>query len=320
MLKKNFTATLSFKFLLVSIFFLIPFQTNAIFDMHEHFREGGKMGVYLKVAKKLGITHSVFVPTGSAPDNGGYEKHMAALLKEQRRHRKSVIAFCTVDDEDPKSAEIFENCLKKGGKGLKLLNGHPEFYDAPLDSENMVKLFKVARKYDVPVLIHASVYRLPSADKEFRNLLDQFEDVRVQFAHSCSVIYNGVHLEICEEYLEKYPNLYIDLSMGGGLPRYLKYMKDETARQQIRDFVIKYQDRAFYGTDMILMAKGNTTKAAWIEKRIRCDFDLLEKKEFTCSVAKDIPKDEVFPGLELPKEVLKKIYEENPRKFLELDK
>lgn len=153
-----------------------------------------------------------------------------------------------------------------------------------------------------------------------KNLLDQFPDVRVIQAHYCSVIYNGIHLEICAEALDAYPNLYIDLSMGGGLPRYMKYMKDDAARLQIRDFILKYQDRAFYGTDMILMSRGSTTKASWIEKRIRCDLDLLEKKEFSCSVAKDIPSDEVFPGLDLPKEVLQKIYEENPRKFLGLDK
>lgn len=278
------------------------------------------MAAYLRAAKKVGIERSVLVPTGSAPDNAGYEKHMKALLREGRKHPGRVIPFCSVDDRDPRAASIFEDCLRDGGKGLKLMSGHPDFYSAPLNSENMKSLFDVAREHDVPVMIHVSVYRLPSADREFKSLLDEFPGVRVINAHYCSAIYGGVHLELCSAYLDRYPNVYADLSMGGGLPRLMRTMQNEAARNEIRDFILKYQDRLLFGTDIILFFKGNTTNSRWIEKRLRCDLDLLERAEFRCGAIKEISGDETFPGLKLPKKVLRKIYEENPRRFFEFDK
>lgn len=310
---------MAYLILLITLTLMMPAQVLAIFDMHEHFREGGNMAAYLRAAKKLGIEGSVFVPTGSAPDNAGYEKHMEALLREWRRHGKRVIPFCSVEDQDPRAAKIFDDCLRRGGKGLKLMSGHPDFYNAPLNSDNMKKLFAVAREHDVPVMIHVSVYRLPRADKEFKSLLDEFRGVRVINAHYCSAIYSGVHLELCAAYLDRYPNVYTDLSMGGGLPRLMRTMQNGAARSEVRDFILKYQDRLLFGTDMILFSRGNTTSSSWIEKRIRCDLDLLERSEFRCAAIKGIPGDEKFPGLELPKKVLQKIYKENPRRFLAPD-
>ncbi|MEK7189573.1 MAG: hypothetical protein AAB666_01165, partial [Patescibacteria group bacterium] len=101
-----------------------PPRIDEMFDMHEHFRVGGNMKAYLQVAKKLGIAKTVFVPTGSGPDNAGYKENMAALLKEQKKHPSSVIAFCTVDEADPKAPEVFSNCINEGGQGLKLIGGH----------------------------------------------------------------------------------------------------------------------------------------------------------------------------------------------------
>ncbi|GEM_PF-3860781 len=293
-----------------------PPKIKGMFDMHEHFRAGGNMQLYLDIAKKLGVEKAVFVPTGMGPDNAGYKEHMTALLEEQKKHPDRVIAFCTIDEADPEAPKIFEKCLDDGGKGLKILGGHPGFYDVPLDSDIMKQIFQIAQDRDVPVLVHISIMTLPTAKQEFKNLLDQFPDVRVQFAHYCSSIYNGINTDQCAELLDQYPNLYVDLSMGGGIERYFKYMTEEGGIQKIKDFILKYQDRVFYGTDIIAAPfPSPTTRPKWLSGRMMCDFSLHQEKWYRCPAMNKKGAYALLPGFEFSEEVLKKLYVENPKKF-----
>jgi hypothetical protein len=51
-------------------------------------------------------------------------------------------------------------------------------------------------------------------------------------------------LELCAETLDKFPNVYIDISMGGGLKRYMRYFDENP--ELWRNFILKYQDRIFW--------------------------------------------------------------------------
>lgn len=308
---------------------ITPPKIKGMFDMHEHFRASGNMDLYLDIAQKLGVEKSVFVPTGMGPDNAGYKDHMAALLEEQKKYPDRIIAFCTVDEADPEAPAIFEKCLDEGGKGLKLLGGHPEFYDTELDSDIVMKLFAIARDHDVPVMIHVSIINLPQAKEELKNLLNAFPEVRVQFAHYCSTIYNGINLDQCAEFLDAYPNLYIDLSMGGGIQRYFKYMTESMpilsgqgeptpSIEFIKDFLLKYQDRIMYGTDSIIAPSGPTTKREWLRSRMMCDFSLLQEKWYRCP-AMNKGEYALLPGFNFSEDVLRKIFVVNPKRFLKLN-
>jgi len=293
-------------------------KIKGMIDMHEHYRAGGDMEKYLKVARSLGIAKTLFVPTGNGPDNAGFEKHQKALLEMQVKYPDEVIAFCTVDEAKEEAPAILEECLKDGGKGLKLMTGHPSFYDVPLNSDIMQKLFEVAREHDVPVLIHVSIMSIPTAEAEFKDLLDKVPGVTVNYAHYCSSIYAGINLDKCASFLDKYPDLYIDLSMGGGIERYFQYTTEDMPR--IRDFILKYQDRVLVGTDLILAPKPSpTANAAWVRARMMCDYSLHQEKLYRCPIMNNKGKYTLLPGFELPDDVLKKIYIENPKKFLKMD-
>lgn len=297
---------------------LTPPRVSGIFDMHEHFRDGADIMDYLNVARPLGVSKTVFVPTGMGPDNRGYKEHLADLLRVQEQYPDSVIAFCTVDEANAEAPKIFEDCLEKGGKGLKLLVGHPNFYDVTIDSPIMQQLFAVAQKHDVPVLVHISIINIEKAKQEFMNLLDLFPNVRVQFAHYCSTIYNGINLDQCAEFLDRYPNLYIDLSMGGGIGRYFKYFNSENL-PFVKEFLLKYQDRIFYGTDIILAPPPSpTTNAKWLKGRMMCDFSLLQEKWYRCPTMNNKGEYVLLPGFEFSDEILRKIFVENPHRFLKL--
>ena len=279
-------------------------------DMHEHYRVGGDIDTFLEAAGCFGISKVVFVPTASGPDNAGYEKHWNSLIKKAKEsYPDQVIPFCTIDEADPQAAELVEQYILEGAMGLKLIGGHPEFYDEPLNSENMYKVYQVVDEYDIPVLLHGSIINIPELKDQLDQVYGDFPDVTFIHAHYCSTIMSGIDLDQCAELLDKHPNLYIDLSMGGGIARYHKYLKQDL--QKIKDFVVAYQDRILFGSDIILRSKRNDFD--WLYERIRCDIDLHQKVEYTCEFGES---DWVHQGFDLDEEVLRKLYYENPKKVL----
>lgn len=279
-------------------------------DMHEHYRVGGDIDTFLEAAGCFGISKVVFVPTASGPDNAGYEKHWNSLIKKAKEsYPDQVIPFCTIDEADPQAAELVEQYILEGAMGLKLIGGHPEFYDEPLNSENMYKVYQVVDEYDIPVLLHGSIINIPELKDQLDQVYGDFPDVTFIHAHYCSTIMSGIDLDQCAELLDKHPNLYIDLSMGGGIARYHKYLKQDL--QKIKDFVVAYQDRILFGSDIILRSKRNDFD--WLYERIRCDIDLHQKVEYTCEFGES---DWVHQGFNLDEEVLRKLYYENPKKVL----
>ncbi len=280
-------------------------------DMHEHFRKNGSIDTFLKAAGCFGISKVVFVPTGSPPDNKGYEAHWEALIEQVKEsYGDTVIPFCTIDEADPNAAELFEQYIQEGAMGLKLIGGHPDFYDEPLNSENMYKVYQVAAEHGIPVLIHASITTIEGLKEQLEEVFSDFPEVTFIHAHYSSTIMGGINLDQSAELLDKYPNLYIDLSMGGGIARYHKYLKQDLA--QIKDFVIAYQDRILFGSDIIL-GLSDTKDFNWLYERIKCDIYLHEKTEYTCEFGES---DWEHGGFNLDKEVLRKLYYENPKKVL----
>ncbi len=278
-------------------------------DMHEHYRTGGDIDAFLKAASCLGISKVVFLPTGSPPDNEGYEAYWESLIKQAKeKYPDQIIPFCTIDEADPRAAELVEQYILEGAKGLKLIGGHPDFYDEPLNSENMYKVYRVVAKYKIPILIHGSIINIPELKDQLDQVYGDFPEVTFIQAHYCSTIMNGINLDQCAELLDKHQNLYTDLSMGGGIARYHQYLKQDL--KKIKDFVIKYQDRILFGSDIILN-NSKTKDFNWLYERIRCDIDLHEKEEYTCEFGES---SWLHEGFNLDKEVLMKLYYENPKK------
>lgn len=280
-------------------------------DLHEHYRIGGNIESFLKAVGSLGISKILFVPTGLGPDNQGYQIHQKYLIEYlSKLYPEKIIPFCTIDEVDQKASEILEECLKAGGKGLKLIGGHPNFYDEHLNSENMYKVFQVVKKYKVPVLLHGSIINLPQLKKELEQVYSDFPEIIFIHAHYCSTIFKGINLDQCAELLDKYPNLYTDLSMGGGIARYHRYFGQDL--EKVKNFILKYQDRILFGSDIIL-DESSQKDASWIYQRMKCDIDLHQKDQYTCHFGE---KDKIHRGFNLSKDILRKLYFENPKKVL----
>ena len=281
-------------------------------DMHEHYCVTGNIDLFLKAAGCFGISKVVFVPTGLPPDNKFYKIHWAFLMMWAKHYPDQIIPFCTIDEADPRAAELVEQYVLAGAKGIKLIGGHPDYYDEPLNSENMYRVYQKAAEYGVPVLLHGDIITIPKLRDQLDQVYSDFPEVTFIHAHYGNTLMYGIHLDVIAELLDKHPNLYVDLSMGGGITAYHRYLKEDL--ETIRNFVIEYQDRILFGADIILSII-ETNDLDWLYERIRCDIDLCQKTEYTCEFGRS---DSVHQGFDLDREILRKLYYENPKRVLGL--
>jgi hypothetical protein len=151
----------------------------------------------------------------------------------------------------------------------------------------------------------------PSYDDQINSrdhLLELHPDLSFIACHLGSLEWN---VDEIAKRLDKFPNMVVDLSAR---ICHLQYQSAKD-RERVRDFCIKYQDRLLYGTDL---ADSGTKNGEALAKRIHETwFD--DWKYFTS-------KDEMtsnkfrgnFTGLQLPKEVVDKIFCQNAVKWYRL--
>jgi len=137
------------------------------------------------------------------------------------------------------------------------------------------------------------------------SLLARYPGLRVVGAHLGSLEWN---LDELASRLDRYPNFAVDMAER-------IYNLQEHERDQVRDFIIKYQDRLLYGTDLV---------SGWGDKGAEGDLEKLERtylsdyRYFATDEQVEvhwISPTTVVQGLALPAPVLKKIFYENARKW-----
>jgi len=112
--------------------------------------------------------------------------------------------------------------------------------------------------------------------------------------------------------LDKFPNMAVDMAAR---ICHLQYQSAKD-REKVRNFCIKYQDRLLYGTDLSSHESDDREKISkWIHETWRDDWKYFTTKDKMTS-------DKfggTFEGLQLPKEVIRKIYSENAIKCYRLN-
>ena len=98
---------------------------------------------------------------------------------------------------------------------------------------------------------------------------------------------------------DRYPNFAVDTAAR------IVYLMMQP-RDKVRAFLIKYQDRVLYGTDLVVMPKDDTAKtlAEWNDTYAR------DWKFFATNETLEV-KGRKIQGLELPEPVLRKLYHDN---------
>ena len=249
----------------------------------------------------------------------------------------TMSVFAGIDDEilikddrfTEKAVRILEEDVGKGACGLKVTKELGLFFKdmknsfIPVDDERLSPIWEKAGKLGVPVLIHTSdpagffepIDRLnehyPTLSKtpdwsyygsyySKTQLLEQRDRMILRHPGTtfiCPHVANyPENLRYVSEFLESHPNAYIDFSAR----------IDELGRQpySARDFMIKYQDRVVFGTDMPVR-----------EDVYRTYFRFLETKDeyfdYPDYVGRFGYSRWRIYGLGLPDQVLEKIYYKN---------
>jgi predicted TIM-barrel fold metal-dependent hydrolase len=146
---------------------------------------------------------------------------------------------------------------------------------------------------------------------EVLHVLDRHPDLKVIFAH---FFFLSAQLPRLAEYLDRYPNMCIDL-----VPGIEMYFNLSTDPEASRTFFIRYQDRIFYGTDIgakTLLATpeaGIEFEESWARVNLVRTF-LESEDEFWLPEGDGFlfgQQKTPFQGLGLPEDVFEKIYFKN---------
>jgi len=150
--------------------------------------------------------------------------------------------------------------------------------------------------------------------RQVLNVLDRHPNLNVNFAH---FFFLSMQLDRLADYLDRYPNMHVDLTPG--IEMYHNFSKDP---KKVRDFFIKFQDRIVYGTDIGARALlGDRDAGIQLEEslaRIDVVRGFLENEgPFNLSHEGFLfgGQEAVFQGINLPEEVLEKIYFRNFERF-----
>lgn len=138
------------------------------------------------------------------------------------------------------------------------------------------------------------------------HMLEKHPNLKFIGAHLASLEWSVDELA---KRLDKFPNMAVDTAARIS---HLQYQA-VTDWQKIYDFLIKYQDRILYGTDI----EADETKPPSEIKQYTHEVRLRHWKFFTTDEIMKVPKvEKEFKGLKLPKEVVDKIYRINAEKWL----
>lgn len=301
-----------------------------IVNAHDHLYMLKHLDNYLPAAERLGVKRTIFVASSEFTFLGtkGDMKKLndwstKEILKAAKAHPDKIIPFATLHPDDPDKVELLKGYVAEGVKGLKLYTGHSNFHDRPLDAPEMMPVYAYCEETGLPLLWHVNMAKYT---KELFRVLDRYPNLIAIIPHLGVGFWrpDGQVMEDVAHMLETYPNIYVDTSFGtreilvGGLEKVTSNL------DFFKDFYARHQDRIVWGTDMVVTGNREKTEA-WVESVIRACRDLHEKDHYTFWMAAAGSgyaygrKDNIYGelrGLNLPPEILKKIYETNIEKVL----
>ncbi|MFO0898699.1 MAG: amidohydrolase family protein [Pirellulales bacterium] len=309
-------------------------------DVHNHLGGGKQTLTPDRVAGYLQEMNEAGVQTVVNLDGGWDEQLEQTLDALDRAHPGRFLTFALIDfdgiDDEGwtrRETERLEASFRAGAKGLKfhkslgLTVRRKDGSLVPVDDPKLAPIFALCGKHRRPVMIHtadpAAFFtpldrynerwhelnqhpnwlffgpQFPPRDE----LLKQFTNVVAQHPHTTFI---GAHfgnnvedLATVGQWLERYPNLYVDIDAR----------ISELGRQPYtaRRFFLEHQDRILFGTDT------TPNREAF---RIYYRFLETDDEYFDCAASHHLQGFWMIYGIDLPAEVLDKVYRKNAERVL----
>ncbi|MDQ1257570.1 MAG: Amidohydrolase, partial [Candidatus Hydrogenedentes bacterium] len=302
-----------------------PAREYAVYNAHEHLYLRAHLDKYLAAAADTGVVRTLFVASPEFTLRGGkFDKvkgmdvNTQLLLDVAREFPDKIVPFCAVHPGDPEKLEKIKQYVAQGVKGLKLYTGHGNFWDRPLDCDEMLPVYAYCEETNLPICWHVNITRYGD---EFERVMKQFPKMTVIVPHFGVTFYRPTdrYWAQFDRLMDTYPNLYTDTSFGTRAILVHGLEVVSRNREIFRAFFEKYSDRILFGTDMVITANKEKTRE-WIALVLQACRDVLEKDTYRFAMAAKGSGYELkeannldgdLRGLALPDEILRKVYETN---------
>jgi predicted TIM-barrel fold metal-dependent hydrolase len=306
---------------------------TGLINAHEHLYKVRDLERYLPAARRANIAATVVVASpiftlegkGEKGEPGMSKNFEEVLLVAAKEFPGEIIPFCTVDPKDPQKLERLKKHVEMGAKGVKIYNGHSNFYDGPLAPADMDPIFKYLEEKQIPINWHINLAKFMD---EFEAVVAKYPKLNLMVPHYGVAFWkpDGPTLQRLAAVMRAHRNVIVDTSLGTREILLNGMAAIEPARDKFKAFVVEFQDQVIWGTDSVIT--GNQEKTpGWYSKVIWATRDHLEKDVFSTELAAAYSKyfekgrdgEGRYQGLALPPEVLKKVYIENARRWLRMD-
>ena len=321
-MKRIFIFTAISFFFLTASFSQVQYKSKypdiPIVDVHVHASDIALVINYLKVSdvikQQYGSNLAYFVGLNA----------LNAPLAEMKDASKNRFLFAVGGIRTHKgfidvSNEIIEKVHNGGFVGVKFWFGDPSRRLQPgesgitrIDDPRFAPFFSNLEKANILMTsLHIADPNGPFHDRQkwmidpvfyweqiraFENIVAKYPRLTIVAAHMAWIICQDAQIDYLRYMLSTYPNLYLDVSAS--LNSYMTLVNYDN----LRSFYIEYQDRILYGSDFHSFTEEGIRSTA---NQFANNFIILETDQMVGNVK----------GLNLPREVLEKIYYKNAIKL-----
>lgn len=285
-------------------------------NMHEHLENEDDLATLFEINEKLGIEKTILLGSSDKtiylhPDFKNFDENNDELLKIKAAYPDNFEVLCTTYWHDTDQIAKIASCWERGAKGVKLYNGHGNFYEIPLDDPVMLPVYKYIEDNGLILLIHVNGSKYLD---EFERVLQKFPNMKTICPHFCLI---SRKLDTLSELMDKYPNLYTDTSFGAIEFTAAGFSRFSKNNERFSNFVEQYQDRIFFGTDQVVTNIKTKKHADFLEHVLEGYLRMLDSEEFHLQTSWPEEYDEIYKGLNLPEDTLQNILTDAPQKLLD---
>ncbi len=221
-------------------------------DLHQHPGHFEKtVEDIIRHTDALGGRMAVLLP-GSTRGAEDAAERTEVCREAASAHPEKLLWFCSPHPEDPDAAKRLEEWAKAGARGF----GEHKV-GLPCDDERSVKLYRLAGRLGLPVLIHFEDANYNTSFERFARVLEELPGTdfighaqtwwasisaadRGRSDYPKEPVQSG---GLTDTWLSDYPNLYADLSAGSGLNAC------ERDKDFYRGFIARHKEKLIFGTD-----------------------------------------------------------------------
>lgn len=284
-----------------------------IIDVHNHIQGFEKNEHNIAIGKILESRYNILIDIWIDLDgnfSSGWNENYIEESRSRFGERIQYVMYTGYTDILIFKPDDVSRWAEKGALGYKMWWGYAGGIDAPENDPTYTRLEELGIPVASAHIAHP-FFSDEYPEEKWTEAMDRWENVLKKhprlvavMAHMGCMMISEKTVKRLERMLKKYPNLYIDTCYG-----FTPYCLADY--NWIRNFMIKYADRILFGTDLMTRDIGKEQRAEMAAKYDRVLRFFETDEYFTGSTFLMGGNWWVYRGLNLPRDVIEKIYYKN---------